>query len=160
MRHQQRSGDEVRGWDLQDIYQHPQMLHGLIHNHMVKMLAMDLDEMNADVYSFIPFHADRLERAKEILAERIDVVGLTEDMPGFCRRLESTFGWSLGEVPRLNTTEPIEVDPEFRSRIAEDNHYDMELYRFAVDLLEERFGGSSTDVVASSAVRAGSTEPT
>jgi hypothetical protein len=75
--------------------------------------------------------------AKEALAG-MDAFGLQHRLEEFCGELEARFGLDTGEARRSNTTEPRDVDPSFRDRIAEDNALDVELYQYACRLYEER----------------------
>jgi hypothetical protein len=67
------------------------------------------------------------------------VVGLREDYETFCTELEQRFGWDLGEPGnRANATEPEDVPAGLVERILEDNALDVELYEYAVQLVQER----------------------
>ena len=110
---------------------------GLIHNHMVKMFSLTLDEMTDGVLTPVEFTPERLERAKENLA-RVDAVGDQHSLDEFCAELERRYGWRLGGTTHVNRTKPIEVDESFRARIAEDNAMDVELYAFVQRLISER----------------------
>ena len=80
-----------------------------------------------------------METAKHNLEHRIEVVGLQETFADFCAELERRYGWNLGVETRYqNRTEPVDVSDEFRARIAYDNRFDVELYRFATSLVARR----------------------
>ena len=69
---------------------------------------------------------------------RRDDSGIQEDLEAFVQRLQRRFGWELGPPVRGNVTTPSEVSDSFRSRIAEDNQLDMQLYEYALKLLRRR----------------------
>jgi len=122
---------------LEEIYADPFRFHGLAHNHMVKMFSLTPDEMSAGMLTHVEFDDLRLERAKQGLAS-VDTVGLQERFEDFCDELSSRFGWDLGPPQVANPSTLVDVDPEFRARIAIDNAADVELYEFARDLVDRR----------------------
>jgi hypothetical protein len=89
-----------------------------------------------------PPDASTLERAKRRL-ERMPVVGLTEELDSFVRRVERAMGLPPGRaVRRHNATPPGTVDrrPDAydeatRRRLADLNPFDSELYAFVRELL-------------------------
>ncbi len=105
----------------------------LVRNHMIKMLAMDLEEMTDGALSDIVVDHARLEKAKTALTG-IDVVGIQPRFEPFCSELSRRFGWDLGEPVRTNRSTPVDVDPALRERIAVDNALDIELYEFATGI--------------------------
>ena len=129
--------------DLEEIYARPTQLHGLIHNHMVKMLSMTADEMTRGVMTMVAFDDARLERAKERLEHTIDTFGVQERFDSFGDELARRYGWDLGAAVTANTTSEVPVSDEFVARIAKDNAMDIELYDFAVSLLDRRASGAS-----------------
>ena len=131
LRQQQEAAGKLHGRPLEEIYADPVRLMSLIHNHMVKMLSLTTDEMDAGVATFVDFDDDRLELAKRNLAEQIDVFGFQEEFADFCERLGRRFGWDLSDQWVANSTSSVEVSPEFRERVAHDNRLDVELYRWA-----------------------------
>lgn len=137
LRHHQRRGPAPEQ-DLEEIYARPAQLHGLIHNHMVKMLSMTADEMTRGVMTMVAFDDARLERAKERLEHCIDTFGVQERFDAFCDDLAQRYGWDLGSAVTANTTSEVPVSDEFVQRIAKDNAMDIELYDFAVSLLDRR----------------------
>jgi hypothetical protein len=134
---------EYRGKPLEEIYADPVRFPTLIQNHMVKMLAMTCDEMTDGFLTVLDFDRTHLERAKWNLANRIDVWGLQEHFDEFCGELVRRFGWDLGAPRFANRTAPFEADDGLRERIAHDNALDIELYRFALDLREQRSAAHS-----------------
>jgi hypothetical protein len=82
--------------------------------------------------------AATLERAKRRL-ERMSVVGVTEDLDAFMRRLEREIGLPPGRPVRRHNATPLgtvdrrpdEYDQDTRSRLAELNRFDSELHSFA-----------------------------
>lgn len=133
--HQQRDG-EFRDKSLNDVYSDPVLLHGLIHNYMVRVLTMAPSELRNGVMTMVPYDEDRLEKAKHNLEHRVAAFGLQEAFESFSGELESRFGWDLGDVAAYpNRTEQTTVSDELRERIAHDNAFDIQLYEFAKRLL-------------------------
>ncbi len=139
LRHQQVLVPELADASLDEVYNRPKQLHALIHNHMVKMLGLTPELMTHGAATMASFDDAYLERAKAAL-DRIDVWGLQEDYDGFHRNLEAAFGWDLGPPRRSNTTTPGPVSEELAARILRDNALDVELYRYATDHVQARFG--------------------
>jgi hypothetical protein len=135
LRHHRKLVTEDRDRPLEEIYDDPLRFHGLVHNHMVKMLSLTPAEMTAGTMTRVDFTPEHLERAKAGL-DSIDVVGIQERFDEFCAALESRFGWDLGPPERTNRTEPVDVDATLVERIAADNALDVALYRYAL----ERYG--------------------
>jgi hypothetical protein len=129
---------EDRHTPLERIYEDRERFVGFVHNHMVKMFSLTIDEMTDGALTPVDFTRDHLERAKANLS-RVEVVGVQEHFDQLCADLEQSFGWHLGnrELRRLATElEPVHDD--LRVRIAEDNALDMELYEFALELCASR----------------------
>ena len=124
---------------LEEIYDDRFRFEGLVHNHMVKMFSLDVDEMSAGALTQVEFTPERLERAKENLAG-VEVVGLQERFDEFCHELTARFGFDLGDPVRANQTRPRDAErpPALCERILEDNALDVELYDFAVELVDRR----------------------
>jgi Sulfotransferase family len=137
LRHHRENAPADRGKSLEEIYEDPFQFQGFVHNHMTKMLALSPREMTGGMLTPIDLSRDHLERAKERLAS-MDATGFQERFGDFCRLLRARYGWALGEPEATNVTEPREISPDFRARIAADNLLDVELYEFA----RERLGGS------------------
>ena len=133
-----------RDQTLEEIYANPQVFHGMMHNHMVKMFSLTAEEAQrsselrlAGMLTRVEFTPERLERAKSGLAS-VDAVGLYERIDEFFDELTSRFGWDLGPPQHQMRVDPVakkdagaEVSDAFRARITEDNAMDIELYRFA-----------------------------
>jgi hypothetical protein len=134
LRHHRTLLTEDRDTPLEVVYEDPFRFHGLVHNHMVKMFALTPETMKAGALTHVEFEPHHLELAKERLAT-VDVIGIQERFEEFCAELERRFGWDLGPPLFANRTEPVDIDPAFRDRIAEDNAYDIELFEFARDHL-------------------------
>lgn len=150
-----------RGKRLEDIYSDPLVFHGMLHNHMVKMLSLTPEEaqqvddvrMNG-MLTRVEFTEERLERAKAGLAS-VDAVGLYERIDEFFDELTLRFGWDLGPPQHQMRVNPLakmeagaEVSDSFRARVAEDNAMDIELYRFAQRLCDRRQADAARGRVA------------
>ena len=139
LRQRQQRHEQFRGLPLEEIYRDPYLLHGMIHNFMVKVLTMSAGEMRAGVATMVPYDEARLERARHNLEHRVDAFGLQEDLDVFCGELASRYGWDLGDAALYaNRTTPGDVSDEFRERIAADNALDVQLFEFATDLVDRR----------------------
>jgi hypothetical protein len=138
LRQRKQRTDRFGDASLEDIYNDPYLLHGQIHNYMVKVLTMTVAEMQAGAVTMVDFDDARLERAKHNLEHRVEIFGLQEDFRDFFERLALHFGWDLGEPGFANRTSIIDVSDDFRERIAHDNALDVRLFRFARDLLDRR----------------------
>jgi hypothetical protein len=137
LRHHRRRTPADAELSLEEIYDDEFRFHGLIHNHMTKMLSLVPAEMDDGALTNVEFTPLRLERAKERLAT-VDVVGLQEHFDDFCRELSDRFGWRLAESMQRMKRPAADLPAEFRERILEDNAYDLELYEFARQLVAER----------------------
>jgi hypothetical protein len=124
---------------LVEIYEDPFRFEAMIQNHMTRMLTLSPDEMLSGdgVLATVPYTQGRLEHAKEVLAG-LDLFGLQHRLEELCDELGTRYGLDTGEPLRSNTTEPTEVDPALVDRIAEDNALDVDLFRYACELYEER----------------------
>jgi hypothetical protein len=65
LRHRRMKTPAYRGAPLEKIYENPISYEGLVHNHMVKMLALRADEMSASAMTMVTFTEEHLARAKE-----------------------------------------------------------------------------------------------
>ena len=136
LRKRQLQVGPYHGRSLEDLYEDPYLLHGLIHNYMVRALTLTVDEMRDGVRTMVPYDEARLEQAKHNLVHRLEIFGLQEDFDDFCERLAARFGWDLGDSEIVaNRTAPVETSSEFRARIAYDSAFDVALYNYARDLL-------------------------
>lgn len=141
LRHQREVEPRFAGATLDAIYADPVSTTGLVTNHMVKMLSLTVEEMTSGALSPVVVDPERLDRAQRQLAERIAVMGLQRRFDTFCADLEARFGWDLGPPVFMNRTTPAPAHLALRERIAVDNAADVELYRFAEQLWEQRHPG-------------------
>lgn len=137
LRHRHALDAASRAMTLEDMYGDQLFFFSLVHNHMVKMLALTPSEMTAGAATMVEFRPEHLDRAKANL-RGMDVFGLQDRFEEFLDELTDRFGWSLGPAPRANRTDPVEVSDAFRARIIRDNALDVELYTYACDLYETR----------------------
>jgi hypothetical protein len=140
LRHHRKKTPADAGRALEEIYEDPVRFHGLIRNNMVKMFSLSPEEMVAGdgLMTFVgEFTPERIADAKHRL-ERVDVLGLDVDFAAFVAELDARFAWAIGQPTHVNRTEPDDVPPSFRRRIAADNAGDMELFAFARELHESR----------------------
>ena len=141
VRHQaeRRQRGATEDTPLVEIYEDPFRFEHMIRNHMVRILSLSPEEMEEHdgVLTPVPYTRERLERAKESLAN-LDLFGLQDRFEDFCGELAHQYGLDVGEPLRSNTTEPSDIPYGFAERIAEDNALDMELYDYACTLYRER----------------------
>lgn len=141
LRHQaaRRQRGATEDTPLVEIYEDPFRFEAMIQNHMTRMLSLAPSEMGPGdgVLAKVPYTPARLAQAKEALAG-LDAFGLQHRLEEFCADLEVRFGLDTGDPLRVNTTEASDVDPAFLDRIADDNALDVELYRYACQLYDER----------------------
>jgi len=137
LRHHRKLTPTDHDKTLEAIYEDEFGFETLVHNHMVKMFSLTLQEMTDGALTPVDFTPAHLDRAKRQLAT-VDVLGLQERFDEFCEELSQRFGWQLGAPLHANRTEPVTSSASFRTRIAEDNWMDVELYDHARQLYEER----------------------
>lgn len=133
LRHQRQVAPEFHDTPLEEIYERPLMRDGLVRNHMVRMLSLQVEEMTDGMLTQVAVDDEHLERAKARLVDRIDAFGVQEHFGEFCDLLAQRYGWTLGPMHVANRTEPVDVSDTLRRRIAADNEADAELYRFAAE---------------------------
>jgi hypothetical protein len=122
---------------LEAVYGDEFRFRSMVHNQMVKMFSLTVDEMTGGMLTTVDFTPQHLERAKQRLGD-VDVVGLQERFEPFCDELERRYGWDLGPPLVANRTAPTDVTSSFRARIAADNALDVELYEHARELVADR----------------------
>ena len=133
LRQQSQRPGPLAGAPLESVYDEP-VRNQLIRNHMVKMLSITTDEMDAGALTHVDFTHDRLERVKRALAT-VDVVGFQDDFESFCGELSARFGWDLGPAEYVNRSRAGDpVDDAFVTRLREENALDIELYDHACRL--------------------------
>lgn len=145
LRHHREATPGEAARPLEDIYEDPLRYEGLVHNHMVKMFSLTPSEMTDGVLTPVVFTPEHLERAKDNLG-RVDAVGDQASFEDFVTELTTRFGWQLGGFTHANRTAPVEVSDAFRTRIAEDNALDIELYAFAQELIRKRRAQNTTGI--------------
>ena len=97
-----------------------------------------------------PADAAMLARAKQRLGQML-LVGLTEELPAFVRRLERAIGLWPGPGLEPDNVTPAETtalrgktyDESTRHRLADLNAFDVELYAFAREAMRRAAGASS-----------------
>jgi hypothetical protein len=142
LRHQQRLNPRDRRGSLADVYDDPFRFHGLIRNHMTRMLSIGAAELAGGdgVLTSTPDTADRLERAKAALAG-LDAFGLQPRFEEFWAELAERFGLDPAADARSNVGaggDDEEPPADLVERIVEDNALDIELYDYAEELYDSR----------------------
>ena len=141
LKHFKRVEARFRDCTLEAIYDDRQIFRFFIENHQTKVFSLVPSDNEVAINCGLTLDDARYERARASLA-RVDVLGLTEAYDDFVDETQRRFGWWAQGVDRdIRTnvsTEPWDVEPSFRARIAADNAYDVALYEHARDLLRAR----------------------
>ncbi len=136
LRHQREVEPRFAAASLEAIYDDPVTTSGLVHDHMVKMLSLDVAEMDRGALTPMVVDEARVDRARQALLHRVDVVGFQERFEDVCRALEERFGWDLGAPLFMNRTTPAPATDALRARIAVDSAHDVALHAWAWDLYQ------------------------
>jgi hypothetical protein len=135
--HRQRTPEDAER-SLEEVYEQQPRFDWLIHNHMVKMLGLRVEDMTGGMLTeHDPTRMD-LDRAVERLEHDIDLFGLTEEFETFWAELADRYAIRLGSLVRTNETRAHDASDAFRRRIARDNELDVELYQYAVELFRRQ----------------------
>jgi len=162
LRHFKARFERYDALTLEQIYDDQFVFEYFVHDHQTKLFSAGPDDrietfvsrlthaenlarhrglVTADASATFIADTDRLTRAQRMLAG-VDVVGVTERYPDFVEALRSRFGWWPAGAPaeaRANVSAGEgPVSSALRGRIAGDNRYDMELYDYALELIEGR----------------------
>jgi hypothetical protein len=126
---------------LEVIYDDRPIFRFFVENHQTKVFSLAPEDNEVAINCGLTIDDARYARAQENLA-RVDVIGFTEAYDDFVEEVRDRFGWWPAGVDRdvrANvSTEDWDVDPAFRERIAADNAYDIQLYKYAKNLLRSR----------------------
>lgn len=128
---------------IEEVYVQPIVFEPLIHNHQTKIFSMLPSDHPQSYMDVLDIDDARLALAKQNLA-KIDVLGVTERFDDFLAQLSVRFGWDIEPDARANATPSEDLQPvsdDLRRQIAQDNALDMELYRYATELVALRSGG-------------------
>ncbi len=158
-----------RGVRSLDDFVEDEVLSGHVRDNQTRLLGIDYDlegivdaieagdidvseaQRRAAEAEAAPADAATLERAKRRL-EAMALVGVTEELPAFTRRLELALHLPAGRALETDNATPREMalrrgaayDEAARQRLAKLNRLDAELYSFAKDLWEARHLVGST----------------
>lgn len=141
LKHCKRMEPQHRDHALEEIYEDPWTFPMLLHDHQVKVFAMTRDDKLESVMDVIDIDADRVAIALEHLRQ-VDVLGFTDDVPGFLAEGERRFGL-VARATRgrwREATEDWPVSDALRRRIEADNQRDLEFYELAREHAAERVG--------------------
>lgn len=128
------------GMSFEDIYDDDFDFPCFIHNHQTKVFSMTRDDKLETFMDVIAVDEARLDIAKANL-ERIDIMGLQERSHDVLAAVADRYGWSLEGVEDQHIgRDDWSIPDSFRERIANDNAIDIELYRYACSLYEQRGG--------------------
>ncbi|MEE9414328.1 MAG: hypothetical protein V3V01_03515 [Acidimicrobiales bacterium] len=85
-----------------------------------------------------PLDSDALRRAKRQL-EKVDEIGVTDDLDGLLVRISRHFTFELHRAARLNSaTDSLSVPRSLKRRLESDLLLDLELYEYAKLLIRDR----------------------
>jgi hypothetical protein len=136
-----RLEERCRDLPLDAIYEDESLFRFYVENHQTKIFALAPPDEARTIMRPITIDDARFQVAKQNLAA-VDALGITERYDEFVEDLRRRLGWWPRGVPgadRANvSTEDWTVHPALRRRIADDNHYDVELYAYAQELLATR----------------------
>jgi hypothetical protein len=142
LNHWKRLQPDLATMSLEEIYDTTPDKPTHILNHQAKQFAMTLEDQPTSFLDRIVVDDARLAIAKENLG-RVDVIGLQQHYDRFLAELSDRYGWRIGNVPELETSEPTVVPSSFRRRIAQENAADVAFYEYALELYEKRRRHSS-----------------
>lgn len=138
LRHHRQRTPEDADRPLEDIYEQQPRFDWLIHDHMVKMLGMSVEEMTDGMLTSLATGPSHLRVALDRLEHEIDLFGLTEHLDTFWQELQDRYGFRLGTNVVTNDTAPTRAPDALRRRIADDNRLDVELYERTVELFHRQ----------------------
>jgi hypothetical protein len=143
LRHHRKLTPGTEDTPLEQLYDEV-LTPAFFYNHAVKMFSLTADEIAESAaldrwaaLKVIDLTADRLAAARANV-ERLDVLGLQDHLPEFCRELTARFGWDLGGPLFANRTPAEDVPDALRRRIASDNALDVELWEHAREVYARR----------------------
>jgi len=116
--------------ELDEIYDDEFYFKCFMHNHQVKIFAMDRTDKLESYMDVIDIDEKRVETALAHLDE-VDHVGFTDDLGHLMGTLSERYGWSFDEVPDIHVSDPIDLPAGLRERITVDNAADIEFYNRA-----------------------------
>jgi Sulfotransferase family len=141
LKHFKRLDDRYCDMDLEEIYDDDHIFRSFIHNYQTAVFSRTLEDGVQPIRDPISVDERRLAFARDNLA-KVQVVGLTSRYAEFVDELRARFGWWPTRPDRTGranvSSEAWEVPPALRQRIADDNAYDMEFFRYTEDLVTER----------------------
>lgn len=129
----------LAGVPLEEVYEHESVFGPLVHNHQTKMFAIRPGESHGFLDP-VPLDEERLAEAKANLAA-VDVVGVTEHYDLFVGDVVSELGWTADDLKTENVSPDdgtLGASKALRRRILEDNALDVELHRYATELVRRR----------------------
>jgi hypothetical protein len=143
LKHCRRYQEQHHGMALEAIYEDPWYFPTWIENHQVKVFSFRPEDHPQVIADVIGIDEARLATAKANL-ESVDFVGLHERYDAFVREVSDHFGWTGTVPPSWHVSEPEEIAPSFRRRIAEDLATDVEFFEFARELHHRRHPSRAT----------------
>jgi hypothetical protein len=130
----------MASWPLERLYEDATVYEPLVHEHQTKVFSMTPADGCDTFRDVITVDEGRLELAKENL-RALDVLGVTERYDDLLTDVGSRFGWRVPAGSRVNvgrTDDDRVASPSLLRRIAEDNPFDVELHRYATELVASR----------------------
>ncbi len=116
---------------LEQIYEVEQARRAYADNHQTRMFAIRTSDRVNSFTNYIEIDDHRFAEAKARLDE-MEMVGFQEDLEPFLDAVADRFGYTERRVPSMNVGRgDFEVSDSLRQRIAADNAWDIEFYRYA-----------------------------
>jgi hypothetical protein len=140
LRHCKRYEADKADLSLDEIYADPFDFALLIRDYQAKLFSMRLADEVPDKAHIADIVVDdhRLAAAKANLAT-VSLIGLQHRFGEFLGELTTRYGWTFGDsYLKQAATEGWSVSPDLRQRIVEDNQVDIEFFRYADSLVDER----------------------
>jgi hypothetical protein len=137
LKHCRKYQEQHHGMALEAIYDDPWYFPTWIQNHQLKVFAFTPDDHPQVVADVIAIDDARIATARANL-ESVDFLGLHEHYDEFVREVSAHFGWTAEAPPSWHVSEPEEIAPSFRRRIADDLAADVEFFEFARELHQRR----------------------
>ncbi len=115
---------------LDEIYDDEFYFKCFMHNHQVKIFAMDRSDKLESYMDVIDVDEARVQTALVHLDE-VDHVGFTDDLGFLMQTMTDLYGWSFDEVPNIHVSDPFDLPAGLRERITVDNAADIAFYEAA-----------------------------
>ena len=127
LRNSQRTDPKYHGMTLEQLYDHPFLFSLQIHNHQVRVFALDRADGADSINQPIEIDDDKLKLALDNI-DRVDILGLHDRYDEFVDAVHHRFGWDRKRVENWYVGGPTEVPDRLLRRIRRDNAADIEFF--------------------------------